>query len=234
MIQVRKAHERGHFDHGWLNTFHSFSFGDYYDPGHMGFRSLRVINEDRIQPGMGFGMHGHQNMEIITYILEGELEHRDSMGNGAVLKRGDIQHMTAGTGIRHSEFNPSKSNPVHLYQIWLTPGRMGLSPSYSQTKIDATNANKRLRLVASPDGQDGSLTIRLDARIHIASMGGPEESHHLSTPSRAVWVQVLRGEADVLGQILRVGDGGAFIDENRINVTGVGNYETEVMIFELA
>lgn len=234
MIQVRKAHERGHFDHGWLNTFHSFSFGDYYDPGHMGFRSLRVINEDRIHPGLGFGMHGHHDMEIITYILDGELEHRDSMGNGAVLKRGEVQHMTAGTGIRHSECNPSKSNPVHLYQIWLTPGRMSLPPSYSQTKIDMSKAHNRLHLVASPDGHDGSLPIRQDARISLASLQGSESVHHTVNATRAVWVQVLRGEVEVFGQILREGDGAAITDEADIRLRAVGDNQSEVMLFDLA
>ena len=233
MINVRKAQERGHFDHGWLNTFHSFSFGDYYDPGHMGFRSLRVINEDRIHPGLGFGMHGHQDMEIITYILDGELEHRDNMGNGAVLKRGELQHMTAGTGIRHSEFNPSKTNPVHLYQIWLTPWRKGLVPSYSQTKVDESTADKQLRLIASPDGHNGSLAICQDAKIYLSSLAGSESVHYSVSPSRAVWVQVLRGEVKVLGQVLRDGDGAAITNESDLSLATVGNGFSEVMLFDL-
>lgn len=234
MIKVRRAHERGHYDHGWLNTFHSFSFGDYYDPCHMGFRSLRVINEDRIHPGLGFGMHGHHDMEIFTYILDGELEHRDSMGNGSVLGRGELLHMTAGTGIRHSECNPSKSNPVHLYQIWLTPGKMSLPPSYSQTKIDAAKVHKRLHLVASPDGQEGSLPIRQDAKIYFTSLPGSESIRHVLNPARAVWVQVLRGEVEVMGEILREGDGAAITDEAELHLAAVGDCLAEVMIFDLA
>src|SRR6476661_3998059 len=163
MFQVRKAEERGHFNHGWLDTAHTFAFADYYDPRHMGFRALRVINEDRVQPGQGFGTHGHRDMEIVTVVLEGALEHRDSLGNGEVLRPGELQRMTAGTGIRHSEFNPSEAEPVHLYQIWLMPERNGLTPSYEQKPIPTDGDPGRLRLVASPDGRDGSLTIRQDA-----------------------------------------------------------------------
>src|SRR5947209_2113616 len=153
MIRIRKAAERGHFDHGWLDTYHTFSFGDYYDPAHLGFRALRVINDDRVQPGQGFGMHGHRDMEIVTYVLEGALEHKDSLGNGSVIGPGELQHMTAGTGVRHSEFNPSDAEPVHLYQIWLLPERSGLEPGYDQRRFDAVERRDRLRLVASRDGR---------------------------------------------------------------------------------
>src|SRR5437588_5913412 len=168
MIRIRKASERGHFDHGWLDTYHTFSFGDYYDPAHMGFRALRVINDDRVQPGQGFGMHGHRDMEIITYVLEGTLEHRDSLGNGEVLRPGELQHMTAGTGVRHSEFNPSETEAVHLYQIWLLPDRRSLPPGYEQTAFPAAERQGRLRVVASPDGRDGSLRIHQDATLSLA------------------------------------------------------------------
>src|SRR3954467_11954510 len=166
MIQIRKALERGHFDHGWLNTYHTFSFSEYHDPRFMGFRSLRVINEDRVLPGEGFGTHGHRDMEIITYVLEGALEHKDSMGNGEILRPGEFQRMSAGTGIRHSEFNPSATEPVHLYQIWLLPERMGLQPSYEQKAFGTDEKHNRLRLVASPNGAEGALTIRTGANIY--------------------------------------------------------------------
>src|SRR5437660_6566782 len=170
MIRIRKAIERGHFDHGWLNTFHTFSFSDYYDPAHTGFRALRVINDDRVQPGQGFGMHGHQDMEIVTYVLEGALQHRDSLGNGSVLRAGQLQRMTAGTGVRHSEFNPSDKESVHLYQIWLLPQRKGLRPSYEELALDEDQKRGQFRLVASPDGADGSMTIHQDARLYLASL----------------------------------------------------------------
>jgi redox-sensitive bicupin YhaK (pirin superfamily) len=172
-------------------------------------------------------------MEIITYILDGELEHRDNMGNGSVLKRGELQHMTAGTGIRHSEFNPSKTNPVHLYQIWLTPWRKGLVPSYSQTKVDESTADKQLRLIASPDGHNGSLAICQDARIYLSSLAGSESVHYSVSPSRAVWVQVLRGEVKVLGQVLRDGYGAAITNESDLSLAAVGNGFSEVMLFDL-
>src|SRR5216684_8138430 len=171
MIRVRKAAQRGHFDHGWLDTHHTFSFGDYYDAKHMGFRSLRVINDDRVQPGQGFGMHGHRDMEIVTYVLEGALQHKDSMGNGSIIRAGELQRMSAGTGVRHSEFNPSDKEEVHLYQIWLLPDRKGLAPGYAQRRFDEADKQGKLRLVASPDGADGSLTIHQDARLYLSALG---------------------------------------------------------------
>src|SRR5262245_32709312 len=174
MFRVRRATERSHFDHGWLDTYHTFSFGDYYDPAYMGFRSLRVINDDRVQPGQGFGMHGHRDMEIITYVLGGALEHRDSMGNGSIIRAGELQRMTAGTGIRHSEFNPSDKEWVHLYQIWLLPERKGLEPSYEQKAFSEELRRGTLRLVASPTGDDGSLTIRQDARLYLSTLQAGE------------------------------------------------------------
>src|SRR6516162_3918531 len=167
MIRIRKAADRGHFNHGWLDTYHTFSFADFYDPTHMSFRSLRVINDDRVQPGQGFGMHGHRDMEIVTYVLDGALEHRDSMGNGSIIHAGELQHMTAGTGVRHSEFNPSETEWVHLYQIWLLPERKGLTPSYEQIAVDEAQKRGRFRLVASPEPIPGALTIRQDARLYL-------------------------------------------------------------------
>src|SRR5438034_6204661 len=168
MIQVRKAAERGHFNHGWLDTYHSFSFADYYDPAHLGFRSLRVINDDRVAAGAGFGMHGHRDMEIVTYVLEGSLEHRDSLGTGSVIRRGDVQRMSAGTGIRHSEFNPSTTEPVHFLQIWLVPEKSRLQPEYEQKHFADEDKRSRLRLMVSPNGRDGSLAIHQDAEVYAA------------------------------------------------------------------
>src|SRR5256885_214647 len=170
MIQVRKAAERGHFHHGWLDTYHTFSFGDYSDPAHLGFRSRRVINDDRVQPGQGFGMHGHGDMEIVTYVLDGALQHKDSLGNGSILRAGELQRMTAGTGVRHSEFNPSAKEWVHLYQIWLLPERQGLKPSYEELALGEEEKRGRFRLVASPKGAAGGLTIHQDARLYLASV----------------------------------------------------------------
>jgi quercetin 2,3-dioxygenase len=232
MIQVRKAAERGHFDHGWLDTYHTFSFGDYYDPGHLGFRSLRVINDDRVQPGQGFGMHGHRDMEIVTYVLAGALEHKDSMGNGSIIRAGELQRMTAGTGVRHSEFNPSDTEAVHLYQIWLLPERKGLKPSYEQVAVGEEDKHGRFRLVASPDGYDGSLTIHQDARLYLASLLPGQALAHAIERGRAAWLQVLRGNVNVLGNDLAAGDGVAVTDENAISIQAA--VQSEVLLFDLA
>jgi redox-sensitive bicupin YhaK (pirin superfamily) len=232
MIQVRKAEERGHFDHGWLDTFHTFSFADYYDPAHLGFRALRVINEDRVAPGRGFGMHGHRDMEIITYVLEGELEHKDSLGTGSIIRAGELQHMTAGTGVRHSEFNPSASQPVHLYQIWLLPDRAGLRPSYEQRAFAADERRGKLRLVASPNGEDGSLPIRQDARVYLSTLKDEETAAHVISAGRHVWVQVLRGNVAVNGQSLHAGDGAAGSGEESVTIKSDG--DSEIMLFDLA
>ena len=232
MIQVRKAGERGHFDHGWLDTYHTFSFGDYSDPAHLGFRSLRVINDDRVQPGQGFGMHGHRDMEIVTYVLDGALAHKDNMGNGSILRAGELQRMTAGTGVRHSEFNPSDTEWVHLYQIWLLPQRKGLEPSYDQLAVGEVEKRGRLRLVASPDGAAGSLTIHQDARLYLASLSPGEGVAHEIEPGRAAWLQVLRGSVNVLGHDLAAGDGVAVTDENAISVQAA--VPSEVLLFDLA
>jgi redox-sensitive bicupin YhaK (pirin superfamily) len=193
MQLVRKSTDRGHFDHGWLDTYHTFSFGDYYDPAQMGFSALRVINEDRIAPGGGFGMHGHRDMEIVTIVLSGALEHQDSLGNGGVLRPGELQHMSAGRGIRHSEFNPSPTEPTHLYQIWLLPRAAGLAPSYSQKTFDSSSRQGQWQLVASPDSASGSLTIQQDARLCLADLQEHDSlTYDLANGSRA-WHQVLRG-----------------------------------------
>jgi redox-sensitive bicupin YhaK (pirin superfamily) len=232
MIRVRKAAERGHFDHGWLDTYHTFSFGDYYDPRNMGFRALRVINDDRVQPGRGFGMHGHRDMEIVTYVLDGALEHRDSMGNGSVLRPGELQRMTAGTGVRHSEFNPSDREWVHLYQIWLLPQRKGLRPTYEQLALGEDDKRGRFRLVASPDGSAGSLTIHQDARLYLASLAPGAGTAHEIERGRAVWLQVLRGSVNVLGHDLAAGDGVAVTDESAVSVQAT--VPSEVLLFDLA
>lgn len=231
MLQVRRSAERGHFNHGWLDTYHTFSFSDYYDPEHMEFRSLRVMNEDRVAPGQGFGMHGHRDMEIVTYVLEGALEHKDSLGNGDVLRPGEFQRMTAGTGIRHSEFNPSASEPVHLYQIWIMPERNGLPPGYEQRPIDVKKSQNRLLLVASPDGRDGSLTIRQDAKLYLARLDTGKAVGYGIQPGRAAWVQVQRGGVTVNGQSLTAGDGAALEGEEAVEMKGVES--AEVMLFDL-
>jgi quercetin 2,3-dioxygenase len=232
MIQMRKAGDRGHFDHGWLKTYHTFSFGDYYDPAHMGFRSLRVINEDRVQPGQGFGTHGHRDMEIITCVLEGALQHQDSLGNGSVIKPGELQRMSAGTGIRHSEFNPSDTEWVHLYQIWLLPERKGLKPSYEQRSFNEEESRGRLRLVASPDGADGSLTIQQDARLYLASLAQDQAVAHAMADGRSAWLQVLRGNVALNGHALSQGDGAAVSDEEQLQIESQG--KSEIMLFDLA
>lgn len=232
MFRLRKASERGHLNHGWLNTYHTFSFGDYYDPAHMGFRSLRVMNDDRVQAGQGFGMHGHRDMEIITYVLEGALEHKDSMGNGSILRAGQLQRMSAGTGIRHSEFNPSQSEEVHLYQIWLLPSQTGLKPSYEELVISEAEKQGRFRLVASPDGAAGSMTIHQDARLYLASLSPGQTVAHALGHGRAAWLQVLRGSVIFLGAELSAGDGVAITDEDRVALEA--NVPSEVMLFDLA
>jgi redox-sensitive bicupin YhaK (pirin superfamily) len=232
MIRIRKSSERGRFDHGWLDTRHTFSFGDYYDPEQMGFRSLRVMNEDRVRPGTGFGAHGHKDMEILSYVLEGALEHRDSLGNGSVLRPGELQRMTAGTGVRHSEFNPSPTESVHFYQVWLLPQRRGLPPGYEQLSCPEEERRGRLRLVASPDGRDGSLTIHQGAAVHLASLSAGQTVHHPLRPGRHAWLQVLRGSVGLNGLPLSAGDGAAVSDEEGLEIRADG--PAEVMLFDLA
>lgn len=232
MIQIRKAEDRGHANHGWLNTYHTFSFASYRDPQHMGFRSLRVMNEDFVQPGQGFGTHPHHDMEIVTYVLEGALEHKDSMGNGEVLRPGEFQRMSAGTGITHSEFNPSDAEPVHLYQIWLLPERKGIEPSYEQKRFPEEERHNRLRLVASQDADSGSLLIHQDARIFLASLDEGKQVSHEMKPGRQAWLQVLRGDVSLNGQNLRTSDGAAISDEQSLEILATTN--AEIMLFDLA
>jgi quercetin 2,3-dioxygenase len=231
MIRIRKAAERGHFNHGWLDTYHTFSFGDYNDPAHLGFRSLRVINDDRVQPGQGFGMHGHRDMEIVTYVLEGSLQHKDSMGNGSIIKAGELQRMTAGTGVRHSEFNPSPETWVHLYQIWLLPAKKGLEPGYEELALSDEEKLGRFRLVASPEGAAGSMTIHQDARLFLASLSPGQSVAQAIEPGRAAWLQVLRGNVNVPGNNLVAGDGAAITDENTVTVQAA--VASEVLLFDL-
>ena len=232
MIQVRKAGERGHANHGWLDTYHTFSFASYVDPEHMGYRSLRVMNEDFVAPGQGFGTHPHRDMEIVTYVLEGALEHKDSMGNGEVLRPGEFQRMSAGTGITHSEFNPSTDEPVHLYQIWLLPERKGIEPSYEQKRFPEEERRNRLRLVASPDAADGSLLIHQDARVYLACLDQDASTEHALAPGRGAWLQVLRGEVALNGQPLKMSDGAAVEEEKGVKISAAAT--AEVMLFDLA
>ena len=231
MIALRKADERGHANHGWLDSYHSFSFADYYDPQHMGYASLRVINEDYVQPGKGFGTHGHRDMEIITYILEGALEHKDSMGNGSVIRPGDVQRMSAGTGVQHSEFNPSQSELVHLLQIWIDPDVAGIQPSYEEKHFDAASKRGTLRLIASSDGRDGSVTIRQDASVYAALIDGTERVSHELASGRKAYVHVARGEVAVNGQLLAAGDALKASGESTL-VLDRGT-EAEVLLFDL-
>ncbi len=231
MITIRPAAERGHFEHGWLDTWHTFSFADYWDPRHMSFGPLRVINEDRVAPAMGFPTHPHRDMEIITYVLEGELSHKDSMGNGSTMRPGEVQRMSAGTGIRHAEFNGSTAELVHFLQIWILPAREGLEPSYEQKAFPEAERRGRLRLLASPDGADGSLTIHQDVRLHGA-LHAPGAAVALDlAPGRHAWVQVARGEVDVNGHRLRAGDGASLSREPRVEVRGAA--DAEVLVFDL-
>lgn len=232
MFRIRRSADRGFFDHGWLKTYHTFSFSSYYDPKHVNFRSLRVMNEDVVAPGQGFGEHGHKDMEIVTYVLEGALQHKDSLGNGEILRPGEFQRMTAGTGIRHSEFNPSGSEPVHLYQIWLLPERPGLTPSYEQKAFDAAERKDQFRVVASPDARNGSLRIHQDATIQLATLSAGTKLSHEFASGRHGWLQVLRGRVDAGSESLAAGDGVAISEEPRIEVTA--SESAEVMLFDLA
>ncbi|TWT39375.1 pirin family protein [Blastopirellula retiformator] len=231
MIQVRKANDRGHFDHGWLNTYHTFSFAGYHDSEQMRFRDLRVMNEDWVAPGQGFGKHSHRDMEIVTYVLEGALEHQDSMGNGETLRPGEFQRMSAGSGILHSEFNPSTSDPVHLYQIWLYPAEKGIEPSYEQKSFPAEDRQNRLQLVASPDAAEGSLQIHQDARIYLAEIEKGSSVEHAIPADRHVWLQVLRGSVDLNGTLLETSDGAAISQEAALKITAADR--AEVMLFEM-
>lgn len=231
MIQIRKAEDRGAANHGWLQARYTFSFASYHDPAFAGFRSLRVMNEDRIDPGKGFGMHPHRDMEIVTYVLEGALEHQDSMGNGEVLRPGEFQRMSAGTGILHSEFNPSTTEPTHLYQIWLQPQAQGIEPSYEQKRFEGSELHNRLRLVASPDADFGSLAIHQQTRIYLSRLqSGAAVTHELET-ARHAWLQVLRGRVDLNRQSLGTGDGAAVSEESSLRIQATDH--AEILLFDL-
>ncbi|QEF97808.1 Quercetin 2,3-dioxygenase [Stieleria maiorica] len=232
MIKIRSADERGHADHGWLKTYHTFSFTSYRDREQMGFRSLRVMNEDRVAAGKGFGTHQHDNMEIVSYVLEGAIEHKDSMGNGEVLKPGEFQRISAGTGISHSEFNPSSSEPMHFYQIWLIPSERDLEPSYEQKTFEKSQRLNELQLVASPDGQSDSLTIHTDAKIYLLDLDGTQAVKMPLANQRHGWVQVLRGSVELNGASLGTSDGAAISDEDSIELSTDGT--AELMLFDLA
>lgn len=232
MITTRHAEERGRANMGWLDSRHSFSFGHYYDPAHMGFGPLRVINEDRVQPGQGFPTHGHENMEIISYVLDGALEHKDSIGTGSVIRPGDVQRMSAGTGIRHSEYNHSHDDPVHFLQIWIVPNERDIEPGYEQKAFPEAERRGRLRLVASPDGRDGSLTLHQDARLYATILA---ENESVSLPlarDRRAWVQVARGSVTVNGEQLYPGDGAALSDEDTVQIRATS--DAEALVFDLA
>jgi len=229
MITVRKSDERGHFNHGWLDTYHTFSFADYFEPKFMGFRALRVINEDRVQPGMGFGTHGHRDMEIVTYVLEGALAHRDSMGSSGVIRPGEVQRMSAGTGVMHSEFNASREEPVHLLQIWILPEKQSIKPSYEQKTVGPPDHNG-LQLIAAPDARNGAVRIQQDVRIYAAYPAPGKTLRYELRPGRHAWVQVARGEVTVNGQKLNQGDGAAISDERELRFEGDG----EILLFDLA
>jgi redox-sensitive bicupin YhaK (pirin superfamily) len=231
MLTIRRSDERGTADHGWLLSRHTFSFGDYYDAAHEGFGPLRVINEDRVRPGQGFGPHGHRDMEIISYVLEGALEHKDSIGTGSVIRPGDVQVMSAGTGIRHSEFNHSKTEPVHFLQIWIVPDRVGIAPRYDQKRFPDDEKRGRLRVVGSPDGRDGSIVIHQDAELFAAILNEGEQTTHSFAKGRNGWVQVIRGSVEVNGRRLEAGDGAALQDEAALNVTA--RDASEILVFDL-
>jgi hypothetical protein len=231
MITLRPAGERGHANHGWLDSFHSFSFADYYDPAHMGFGPLRVINEDRVAPGTGFGTHGHRDMEIISYVLKGQLQHKDSLGTGSIIAPGDVQRMSAGTGVLHSEFNPSTQERVHFLQIWIEPDRRGVEPSYEQVRIDDAAKRGRLALIASPDGAAGSVRIHQDARVYAGLFDGDEAATLERAGGRRAYVHLARGEARVNGATLGAGDALRITGEEAVRIeAGRG---AEVLVFDL-
>jgi redox-sensitive bicupin YhaK (pirin superfamily) len=231
MTSVRRAAERGRSHLDWLDSRHTFSFADYHDPGHMGFRALRVINEDRVAPGRGFGTHPHRDMEIITYVIDGAVEHRDSMGNGSVIRPGDVQRMSAGTGVTHSEFNPSDAAPVHFLQIWILPERTGLTPSYEQRRFPTAEKRGMLRLIASNDGRDGSVVVFQDVDVFAAVLEPGEEVTHALQHGRHAWVQVVSGAAAIDGVALAPGDGAAVSDERAVTLHA--RESTEVLLFDL-
>ena len=232
MITVRRSEDRGHAEHGWLESYHTFSFAGYHDPRFMGFRQLRVINEDRVQPGRGFGTHGHQDMEIVSYVLEGALAHRDSLGNGSTIRPGDVQRMSAGTGVTHSEFNDSKTELVHFLQIWIQPARNRLAPSYEERAFPAEKRRNQWRLVVSPDGRYGSVSIHQDATLHATLLEPGATLTHALAPDRHAWLQVARGALTVNGTLLAEGDGAAVSGESKLDVRADG--AAAALLFDLA
>ena len=232
MIRARKSEERGHFDHGWLNTYHTFSFDQYHDPAHMGFHALRVINEDRVKPKKGFPTHGHRDMEIITLVLEGALEHKDSMGNGSIIRPGELQRMSAGTGVAHSEYNHSAEHPVHFLQIWILPERKGIQPGYEQKQFPPEESWGGLRLIASRDGRGGSVTIHQDTNVWSGMLAAASEISYHAPEGRATWLQVARGAIQVNGHALGHGDGAAITGEPTLQI--VGTEQAEFLLFDLA
>jgi hypothetical protein len=231
MITLRRSQERGYADHGWLKSFHSFSFADYYDPAQMGFGPLRVINEDRVAPGTGFGTHGHRDMEIISYVLDGELAHRDSMGNGSVIRPGDVQRMSAGSGVRHSEFNHAQDRTTHFLQIWIEPNVTGIAPSYEEKRFSDADKQGRLRLVASPDGADGSVRIHQDARMYVSRLAPGQSLSAELAAGRLGYLHLVRGALTVNGQRLDGGDAAKLRDESRLAIGAVG--DSELLLFDL-
>lgn len=231
MITLRKSAERGRADHGWLNSHHTFSFAGYYDPRFMGFRDLRVINEDRVIPGAGFPTHPHRDMEILSYVVEGAIEHKDSMGNGSIIRPGEVQRMSAGTGVTHSEFNPSGIEGLHFLQIWINPRERGIQPGYEQ-KDFGNSVEGRLRLVASPDGRDGSLTLHQDAELYVTKLAAGSEVRHELRPGRHAWLQVVGGELDLDGNPLAAGDGAALSDVQTLKLRAHG--DAHALLFDLA
>jgi redox-sensitive bicupin YhaK (pirin superfamily) len=231
MIELRRANERGHADHGWLDSWHSFSFADYHDPAHMGFGPLRVINEDRIAAGTGFGTHGHRDMEIVSYVLDGALAHKDSLGNGSVIRPGDVQRMSAGTGVRHSEFNERQDGHTHFLQIWIEPDRRGIEPGYEERHFTDAEKRGRLRLVASPDGADGSVRIHQSARLYAGLLDGDERARLELAPDRRAYVHVARGSVSVNGRRLSAGDAAKLVGEAAVELDG--GAQAEVLVFDL-
>ena len=234
MIHIRKSEERGHADHGWLNSYHTFSFANYYDPKHMGFRSLRVINEDRVAPGQGFGTHGHRDMEILTYVLEGSLAHQDSMGHKEVIGPNEIQRMSAGRGVMHSEFNASKTEPVHFLQIWIEPATTGTPSSYEQIAFKPEDKKGKLKLLASPKASNGASQINQDAKVFVSELGKGDSVFYDLAKQRYAWVHMVRGTVNVNGKTLQGGDAAAVSDEGALTITGENSQPSEILLFDLA
>lgn len=232
MLTIRRARERGHANHGWLDSHHTFSFAEYHDSAHMGFRGLRVINEDRVAPGRGFGTHPHRDMEIISYVLDGGLEHRDSLGTGSVIRNGEVQRMSAGTGVRHSEFNTSKTDPVHFLQIWILPGQKNIEPSYEQRAFELEQRHNQLRLVVDPEGRDDALKIHADARLFASVLDAGASLTHEVPRGRHAWIQVARGTVEVAGTVLEAGDGASTSDAGPLTITA--SQDAELLVFDLA